>query len=178
MARKTPANSEPLKQTGRSLSTVLWTKVKAISPSTIHFREFIPLTGFDPLYHSFPLFHSCFLWIGACVCAPRSRVHLKSLKTSSHRVQQPPASAWHHMIFESWDNPRTEPVMKVQNRREQFDLHPKFKSVHEHTCMCLFLYMCLWSSAAESPRGKPIPQAVYLHQSCLLDPWWFRCITK
>lgn len=54
-ARENLANSELLKQTGRSLSTALWTKVKAISPSTIHFRESIPLTSFDPLSHSAPL---------------------------------------------------------------------------------------------------------------------------
>lgn len=67
-ARENLANSELLKQTGRSLSTALWTKVKAISPSTIHFGESIPLTSFDPLSPSLPLFHTLSWWGGGSVC--------------------------------------------------------------------------------------------------------------
>lgn len=76
VARETRANCEPLKQTGRSLSTVLWTKVKAISLSTIHFREFIPLTGFDPLHHSLPLLLRIGEDLRVCVCC----VHRLSLR--------------------------------------------------------------------------------------------------
>lgn len=102
-ARGTLSYSEPLKQTGRSLSTVLWTKVKATSSSTIHFRESIPLVGFDPLSNSLPLILSCLPRLGKeeVVCVRqrvqlRSKVHCESLKTTSHPPQQPSAPKDNH----------------------------------------------------------------------------------
>ena len=75
----------------------------------------------------------------------------------------------HHGILQCREKkPGAVPtMMKCRNRRERFDLYTLIQGcVLCYVCVCV----CECSSAAEGPRGKPIPQAVYLHQSCLLDP--------
>lgn len=96
-AREPLANSELLKQTGRSLNTALWTKVKAISPSTIHFRESIPLIGFDPLCPFFSLAYPELVrrWL----CAPVSvqweaKFTVNPWKHHQCRLQSPVAARW------------------------------------------------------------------------------------